>query len=306
MGGSGSGYGYRSISPEAERELDQQRAKENERLNTEVNQYLGELLAVLNSRDPKLVNDRLDALVDSLGDSVEIDKMLLGGSVAKHTAVDGLSDVDAVVVLDREDLKDKSPDEVRDEFYSELDKKLDRSDVKAVQVGDMAVTIEYRDGMEIQLIPAIQMGNKIKIGLGDHSDWVEVNPKKFQSALTNANKKMNNSLVPAIKLLKSINADMPQQKQLKSYHIEALAVDASKSYSGPTTTKEVLIHLVGHASNRVLRPIKDISGQSKNADEYLGAANDQSRRIMAQGLAGIKRRLEAASTLSQWKAMFSD
>jgi predicted nucleotidyltransferase len=306
MGGSGGGGSYRSLRPEVERLVAQARDKEAERLNTQVNQYLAEVLTTFNGRDADLTNKRLDDLASALDDVVEVDKILLGGSVAKHTDVDGISDVDALVVLNRADLVGKSPDEVRAAFHAELDAKLDRSEVQSVRHGQMAVTVVYKDGMEVQLLPAMQNGKKVVIGDSGGSNWVEINPKRFQSALTDANKKCGNALVPAIKLLKSINADLPPQKQLKSYHIEAMAVEAAKGYSGPMVPREMLIHICKHAADRVLRPINDVTGQSRRADEYMGEANSAQRRNAAQALGGVRRRLEAASSLEEWKTIFGD
>lgn len=307
MGGSGGGGGgYRSLRPDVERLVAEARAREAERLNTQVNEYLAEVLVGFNGRDTDLTNTRLDAMTECLDDVVEVERVLLGGSVAKHTDVDGISDVDALVVLNREDLAGKSPAEVRAAFYAELDARLPRSDVESVRAGRMAITVVYRDGMEIQLLPAMRSGRKVIIGAFGGSGWVEINPKRFQSALTDANQRLGRALVPAIKLLKSINADLPPQKQLKSYHIEALAVDAAKSYKGPQVPREVLVHLCGHAADRLLRPIADITGQSRQADEYLGNPGSMQRRVVAQALAGIRRRLEAASSLDEWKAIFGD
>jgi len=306
MGGSGGGGGYRSLRPEVKRLVAQARATEAERLNTQVNDYLAEVLIAFNGRDADLMNKRLDGLSSALDDVVEIDKVLLGGSVAKHTDVDGISDVDALVVLNRADLVGKSPEEVRAAFHAELDAKLDRSEVASVRHGQMAVTVVYKDGMEIQLLPAMLSAKKVVIGDAGGSHWVEIKPKRFQSALTDANKRLGGTLVPAIKLLKSINADLPSQKQVKSYHIEAMAVDAAKGYGGPMVPRAILVHLCQHAADRVLRPITDVTGQSRRVDEYLGDANSAQRRLAAQALAGIGRRLEAASSLDEWKAIFGE
>jgi len=305
VGGSGGGEGgYRSLRPEIEQLVAQARARESERLNTQINEFLAEVLAGFNGRDVDLTNRRLDSISGILEEIVAVERVLFGGSVAKHTEVDGISDVDALVILDRADLAGSSPAEVRAAFYAELDARLPRSEVESVRAGKMAVTVIFRDGLEIQLLPAMQTGRKVVIGAFDGPGWIEINPKRFQSALTNANKRLGRSLVPAIKLLKSINADLPSQKQMKSYHIEALAVDAAKSYEGPRTPREVLIHLCGHAADRVLHPIADVTGQTRRADEYLGDQGSMQRRILAQALAGIRRRLEAASSLDEWKAIF--
>ena len=51
------------------------------------------------------------------------------------------------------------------------------------------------------------------------------------------NTQLNQGLVPAIKLIKSINDELPQQKRLQGIHIEAMALEAARKYSGPNTPK---------------------------------------------------------------------
>jgi hypothetical protein len=253
-----------------------------------------------------LTNERLDHLLSLLGDVIEVDRALFGGSVAKHTEVDGLSDVDALVLIDRSDLKGRSPSEVRAAFRAELESRLPRSEVESVSAGRMAVTVKYRDGMEIQLLPAMRSSRKIVIGGPAGDSWIEIRPKAFQKALTAANKRLNETLVPAIKLMKSILGGLPEQKQLKGYHVEALAVDAAKAYRGESVPRAVLVHLLDYASRRVLTPISDVTGQSRQADGYLGPANSVERRVVAQAMAGLKRRLDAAGSVEEWKAVLED
>lgn len=310
MGGSGGGGGgrggYGALPADLEKMVAQARTRERDRLNTVINDYLAELLSVFNGRDAKVTSDRLDHITTALQDVVEVDKILMGGSVAKHTDVDGISDVDALVVIDRVDLADKTPTEVRAALHAELDAQLDRSDVASVRIGSMAVTVVYRDGMEVQLLPALRKGKKVCIGDVDGSEWCVTNPRRFQSALTDSNQKVGGALVPAIKLLKSINSDLPEQKRLKSYHIEALSVDAAKSFSGANVPREMLIHICAHAADRVLKPISDVTGQSRHVDDYLGDANSLQRRVAAQAISGIRRRLEAATSLDEWKRIFGE
>ena len=58
---------------------------------------LGELLASANSRDVSLDQERLDYIKEELSRSLESSTDLrFGGAVAKHTYVDGLSDIDCL------------------------------------------------------------------------------------------------------------------------------------------------------------------------------------------------------------------
>lgn len=304
MGGS-SGDRFRAPSPDVAKRIEEAREREVSRLNSLVNDYLSELLAAFNARDSKLDSQRLDEIAEILDDVIEIDRLLLGGSVAKHTDVDGVSDVDALVVLDPKEFAGKTPEQVRRAFFAELHDRLPRSEVREVIVGSMAVTVRYKDGREIQLLPALKSGSRsVKIPTPDGARWSEISPRQFQAALTRANEKLGRSLVPAIKLLKSMNSDLPPQKRLSGYHIEALAVDSARTYSGGNVAREVLIHLCKHAAARVLSPIADVTGQSRTVDSYLGGANSAQRRIASQAFAGMARRLESAASLSEWRAVF--
>jgi hypothetical protein len=305
MGGGGRSYFPRATS-DLEKLIQQSKKEaDKERLDSDVNKLLREVLASC-ERDPEKVNDRLEKIVDILKDEAEIEKFLFGGSVAKHTYVDGLSDVDALVILNREDLAGKSPAEVLNVFYKSLQDRLTYDLVKSVEKGTMAVTVAYRDGMEIQLLPAIRTGTRVTIPSAGAKDWKETDPKAFQQSLTKANEKLNCSLIPTIKLVKSINVGLPEQKRLTGYHIESLALEAAKGYRGAKTVKALLAHILGIASKRVLSPIQDVTGQSRVVDSYLGAANSTKRRIAADAFAGIARRLNAATSVDQWKEILEE
>jgi predicted nucleotidyltransferase len=305
MGGGGGRYRGPS-TPELQRKIEQAQEQERQRLDGDVNELLQRLLIGFNNRDIEAAKKRLGEIEKILGKTVEVDYILLGGSVAKHTDIDGISDVDALVILSREDLAEKSAQALLDEFYDTLNQSLPRSEVAMVEKGRLAVTIKYKDKSEIQLLPALRSGQTISIAAADGKGWNDTKPKNFQRELTRANTRLNQGLVPAIKLIKSIIYDFPKQKQLTGYHIEAIALEAASGYRGPNTPKGLLIHLLGYAGERVLRPMVDSTGQSRTLDSYLGQAGSIERRNISQALEGMKRRLEAATTVAQWRAVFGD
>lgn len=56
-----------------------------------------------------------------------------------------------------------------------------------------------------------------------------------------------------------------------------------------------------------MKPIRDASGQSVHVDEYLGAANSLPRRIVADTLARIGRRIrnaDGAKSVERWRELF--
>lgn len=302
MGGTGGRY-TKPRSGKVQERIEQAQEKERERLDGQINDLIKELLARYNDRDTDKVTERLGEIRELLGESAELDDILYGGSVAKHTAVDGLSDVDALVILDKDRINTDSPQGLIDTFHGLLDRSLPRSEVKSIDKGRLAVTITYQDDQEIQLLPALRSRQTVRIADSSGTGWQDTKPRTFQNALTEANQQTNGSLVPAIKLVKSIVSDLPSQKQLTGYHVETLAVDAAKNYSGPKNPRSLLLHTLEHSSQRVLRPIADATGQTRTADAYLGQENSVQRRNVSQTLAGIVRRLEAATTVAQWRTV---
>ena len=175
--------------------------------------------------------------------------------------------------------------------------------VRCIDKGRLAVTVTYRDGMEIQLLPALRKGTRVAIPNAVGKGWNETNPKAFQRALTKANERLNGSLVPAIKLVKSIVSGFAKPKQLTGYHVESLSLEAVKGYRGPGTIKALLGRIFEDASKRVLHSIKDITGQSNAVDAYLGRSRSIERRVVSDALTAVNRRLNSATTVDQWKAI---
>lgn len=304
MGGSGGGNYIPPTTQALQEKLEKARQQERQRLDKDVNRFLQDILTTFNDRDVDRTSARLEEIADVLGQDTNLDTLLFGGSVAKHTYVDGLSDVDALAILDRKSTRGLSPQHVLDQFDRRLREGLSRRDVDSIEKGTLAVTVRYRDGTEVQLLPSVRSRNVTSIPDASGSGWNSTNPRVFQREISRQNQRLNNAFVPTVKLMKSLVGDLPQQQQVTGYHAEALALDAVKGYLGPTTPRALLTHVVRHAAERVARPIADVTGQSRNVDEYLGAANSSRRRLVSQALSGIRRRLEAATSLTQWKGMF--
>ena len=306
MGGTGARYTRPPTEASIQRKVAQAEAKERQRLDGEVDDLIQRLLARYNKRDTEQVSRRLGRIKEILGEIAEVDTLLFGGSVAKHTAVDGVSDVDALVILDRKQNTKESPEFLIEAFRRLLQIKLPRSDVAQVAKGKLAVTVKYKGGEELQLLPALRSGQRVFVAASDGKDWQQTRPRMFQRTLTDANAQMNRNLVPTIKLIKSMVASLPKQKQLTGYHLEALAVDAARVYEGSKTPRQLLLHVLGHSAQRVLRPISDTTGQSNSVDEYLGTSDSVPRRNVSQALGALRRVLGAANNISQWRAVLGD
>ena len=304
MGGGGSSRYSGPIPPSIQDKWNRAIEVEEKRFEGDKSEYLDKLLAQYNSKDSDDISDRLGELAKILDDGAEIEKTMYGGSVAKHTDISGISDVDALVFLNTQNLKEKSPNKLLNSFLKELQTKIDMGNIKEIKKGNMAITVTYEDGIEIQLLPAIQIGTKVHIPSGAKNTWNDTNPKIFQKELTKANKTTNNGLVPAIKLMKSINAELPEQKKLGGYHLEAMAVQSVKNYTGEKSTRALLMSLIDHCSKSVLTKTRDSTGQSKFIDSDLGASSSIQRRNISNTWLGISKRLSTATSIDDWKSFF--
>jgi predicted nucleotidyltransferase len=302
-GGGGGGSGGGPIGPANIEEVRRRAAElagQAER-NAEINELLATELATINARDTEKISGYLDDIIEALQTEIEsVEKTLFGGSVSKNTYVEGLSDIDALVILDREGLGDKTPADLQNEFERILDASLKGRDIETVRKGELAVTLRYRDGTEIQLLPAIRRGDRLAIASADGKEWRPIHPRSFAQKLSEVNGQQGGQMIPALKLAKAIIGNMPSGEQISGYHAEALAVAAFQNYSGPRAPKTMVAEFFSSAKENVLRPIKDVSGQSHHVDEKLGDADSSARRALSAALGRIARATGTDSTATDW------
>ena len=307
---SGSGGGYFPSRLTSDTIVQRTRQAESQALDsifeTDVGDHLASLLADFNDRDIDGTQEVFEQVRSDLEDEIEgtIDT-LFGGSISKHTYVDGISDVDALILFDKSELADKDPREVKSFLASLLRARYGR---EAVSVGQLAVTVDLQD-TTIQLLPALRHGQRLRIASSGGQAWSEVNPQGFANALTEANRDLGGKLVPCIKLIKAIVATLPEKRQLTGYHTEALAIKVFDEYSGRRTTKSMLKYFFEHAYSHVSKPITDPSGQSVHVDDYLGRESSLERQIIANTLARIGRKIrnaDGARSLERWRELFEE
>jgi len=295
MGGSGGNFNTSWDPSESANNI--RKAEQNsldKSYDSEENSYLNDILTDLNNRPIEEINKRLEAIKKAIDSDIEgfID-LVFGGSVKKHTYVNGLSDIDSLAILNSKELTGKTPYKVLTYFAEKLQKRLPNT---KISTGNLAVTVKYSDGKEIQILPAIKTATGYKIASSDGSDnWSNVvKPMKFAEKLTSVNKKNENKVIPVIKLVKSIVSTLPEKRRLSGYHTESLAIEVFKNYSGPLQTKAMLKHFFSESSKRVMNPISDFTGQSIHVDDYLGAKRSTNRRMVSDSLSQISRKMNNA------------
>lgn len=308
MGGSGGGgfFSGRSSPEELRRKLAQESESESagEAFRVEVTKLIDGILADANSRDAGAVRSALDSIKSRLEQFSEGSLALrLGGSVAKRTSVEGLSDVDALVILNQSELADKTPHEVLEFFGEEL-----RRHVGAARVGDLAVTVSV-DNNEIQLIPALRTKTGLRIPGQGGRGWSDVvQPEAFAAKLTDVNQKMAGKVIPVIKLAKIVLSQMPEARRLDGYHIESLAVQYFSGYKGELTSKAMLQSFIRELPRIVQHPVRDLTGQSDVIDDHLGPSRGLQRRMVADSIERVGRTMEIADlhrSIAIWKELLA-
>ena len=251
---------------------------------------LNRKLASINERDTELMDKRRseikDVLADELEETVDIP---YGGSVAKHTYVEGLSDVDCILIVKSADVK---PSEIKGVVSKALEDGLPGVDVTS---GKLAVTLKYPEGMEIQLVPAIRHQKGYRVPSWPADEWSRINPEKFKRGLTNRNEQCSGKLIPTIKLAKAIIAAWPEQVQLSGYHVESMALDIFRGYEGVRDVARMLPRFFEKAAAATQDPIKDMSGQSRHVDDYLGPRRSEARKKVGHWCLQTSKKMEEAS-----------
>lgn len=278
---------------------------ENDLFDAAVEKAIGEKLAEFNDRDSEGIGQILNDVSTKLGNEFELSiDLRFGGSVSKNTYVNGLSDVDALVLIHRDDVGNKSPAEIRALLAECLRSHFPRDTVRE---GQLAVTLSI-SGHEIQLLPAIKGNRGYKIASTRGEDWSNIRPRAFSTKLTAANRRMDGKLVPTIKLAKAIIAKLPDQRQLTGYHTEVLAVNIFDGYDGPKTTKAMLRYFFDSLPSAIRTPRRDVTGQSVYLDDYLGSRDSSQRRVTADAIDTVARTIrnaDGAHSVPMWRELLT-
>lgn len=293
MSGGGGFSGYHSIGTSSQLSTSASGAQASQH-EIEMNEFLEDLLKDYNNRDVEAIRTHLNEIEKVLGREIEgLDRILFGGSISKNTFIEGTSDVDALVILDKAKYKDAAPKELQAAFAKMLQQRFPNTEIKC---GTLAVTIKFSD-YEIQLLPAMKNNGKLQIASNDGSCWSSsINSAKFTERLTATNKMNGNKVVPVIKLAKSLFSNLPAKYQLSGYHVEALAVDAFSTYNGRYTLYDMTKHMLNYSIKRVLSPMSDVTGQSGIIDDQFGSARSITRQYLSRHIQDIAGHFSGATS----------
>ena len=269
------------------------------------NMYCEALLVEYNHRNTRAITRHLESLSGFLRQDGNHVQTMYGGSVQRGTYVTGLSDVDVLLIVNQSSLVNRPPASVIAYVRDTIHRRLPRN---PISVGNLAVTVSYSDGSEIQILPAIRTNTGgVRIAEPGSTGWSNVvHPQRFARDLTEVNQSKNGRVVPVIKLAKAL-ADCfiaNQSRKISGYHMESLAIDAFRNYDGQLDPKAMLVHLLGHSMQTVMSPITDSTGQSRYVDEYLGPVGSRPRNRASTYFGQMRARVRSCRTRAEFNNLF--
>ena len=269
-----------------------------------VNAGLRDKLKKYNDRDHDAINRHRQTVRQALEQDDDVVRILFAGSLERHTYVEGLSDVDALAVLNRSKLSSQTPQDAIKRVENVIRRRLPNTKIRS---GDLAVTVTYSDGIEMQFLPAIERKDGFRIADGSRNRWSSViRPNRFRANLTKVNQAKGGQVIPAIKLAKGLASQVIQNddEKIQGYHMESIAIEAFRDYQGPTDLRSMLIHFCESAFEIVLEPIRDSTGQSRNVDEYMGEARSRQRRRASRNFRRMYNRFSFCRTAMDLDRLF--
>lgn len=294
MGGSG-GYGFGKAQSAAWQPSGLAESLERTRQQAaaaEVAAVFDEAISEINQMDTEALNRRKEKVLEALRElSPDVVDLHGGGSYTRHTYVDGLSDVDLLFGMGA---YSSSPIPNKDDpaaVLAEMEKQLRQKYPETkMTTGRMAVTMHFSDGLELQILPAFSYYSGYKIPDYDGKGWTVTRPQIFAERLRQRNEEVDGKLLRCIKLAKRICHT--RNMEVKSYHLENMAVRAFDHYAGPRSDEAMLQHLFNHAKTLVTAHMRDITGQNAYVDGYL--TSKTMRLGLARQMAAIERDITAA------------
>ena len=269
------------------------------------NEYCENLLVQYKRRNGKAVTRHLNGLCNILShDDDHVVQTKFGGSVQKGTFVTGLSDVDVLLIVNQSTLKNKPPSKVIAYVGDTIQRRLPKNPVNK---GKLAVTVGYADKSEIQILPAIRTTDGFRIAEPRSTKWSNVvHPERFVERLIKVNNSRGGRVVPVIKFAKAL-ADCfitHEDRKIKGYHMESLAVGAFKGYNSELDSRSMLLHFLSYSMKAVMSPIPDPTGQSTYVDEHLGPACSKLRKGVSTQFGQIQGKVNSCKTRGEFNDLF--
>lgn len=304
MGGGGSSIPGGGGLRQSKKMIEQDSIKSGQK--TEINSYLNDRLIDINQLDTQKINQRKESIFDVLNDEFEdVQDFNTEGSYSRYTYVNGLSDIDILIDLGNYSTSQFENKEDSHFVLQAIAERIkQRYPTTNIKLGKMAVTLEFQDGIELQILPSFKYYNGYKVPDPDSNGWVCSFPDNFKKRLTSLNQSNTGKIVPALKLTKQLL--QKQDIKIKSYHIENIALDAFRGYTGSLTPEALIKYLINYSKSAIFNNIGDPCHQSEYIDSYLGKKGSEIRKKLAQKINKLDIKLQNTTTQAEWEKLFQN
>ena len=302
--GGGGGNSFYKIGPEKFLKALQEmgiRGNDVYAYESKVNKYLLAELTLYNERKVEIIKPILYDVTKTLSSEIEksID-LFFGGLIAKHNYIDGLSDIDSLLIFKNNESELCSPKKLMKVLFKLL---INHYGVDHVKESVPAVTLKY-NGQILQFLPSIYDGKDLKFSDPKGDNWILASSTAFPEKLNKINQDNNNQVVPVIKLVKVIINKLPKKQQISGYHTEALAIEIFENYRKKKTLKDMIQVFFEESIEKIKSPITELI----HVDEYLGEEESLQRKVVCMAFERVSHKLNIANTLQSvesWMKIFS-
>jgi len=171
----------------------------------------------------EIANTRRDDIVRTLSKKFKILESLSTGSIPKYTALKEHADLDVMIALHYDHIKDKTPTQVLQSVRDALAEWR-----TGARKNGQAVTLYYKTWPNVDIVPVSRVvddaGNVLHYNVpnSNNDTWIKSNPKTHANRILEKSSDCGQNFRRIIKMVKHWN--LIHSDYLQSYHIEALAL----------------------------------------------------------------------------------
>jgi len=266
-----------------------------------VEDFLRSRLGSMPARDSAVAGARRVELLEAAGFRFEGRiELPIADPMPVTSRLQGLTEVDAIAILEEHGPIEPA---VLPVALAKRLRAATSTEVARIHTDRRAVRVSWRDGIDLRLLPAARSDAIVR--MADHSGrgWFGISPAFFAAVLLTQHARLDDHLIPVIRLAKRCAAGRRETRQLTGYHVETLAIAVFRPYGGPIALTPMLGHFFRAAAEAVLRPLVDAAGASLHIDDDLETADSPDRRRIGRAFTALAMRIAAATDLADWQRL---
>lgn len=231
-------------------------------------------------------------IVERLRTRISIAEDFISGSFGRNTATSPISDVDIVIILNRDQIGDADPSGVLEQVQAALDAAYPNKEHPILQNRSVGISFSGT-GIDFDVVPAFKHAGILQIPDRETNRWIPTDPKLHKDLCNKANDDANKKLKPLVKAAKQWNGALPE-KVVRSFHLEVMAYTLLKGAQGGYA--EALAGLFAGLVEQVRYSCPEPAGLGDPLDSDMTPADrDRAAKAFADAADQAKRAIEFAS-----------